>query len=144
LAVLLHQRERFRRLFQVLFTMPYLVSPLVAGYLWSLLLSPLFGPVNALLRAFGLDAVALPSRCDRGCAVWVVMLVSAWQCGGYARLVYAAALGAHDSRTHVAARLAGARAPQPFWHETLLLLTPLARTVSVPTFIFSMNAFPIP
>lgn len=50
LAYALHKRERLRRLFQVLYTMPYLVSPLVVGYLWSLLLSPLFGPVNTPRR----------------------------------------------------------------------------------------------
>ncbi|MFD6142726.1 carbohydrate ABC transporter permease [Promicromonospora sp. NPDC060271] len=62
LAYVLHKRERMRRLFQVLYTMPYLVSPLVVGYLWSLLLSPLFGPVNAALRAVGLESGAPPRR----------------------------------------------------------------------------------
>src|SRR5699024_9884833 len=61
-AVILHRRARFRRFFQVLFTMPYRVSPLVVGYLWSLLLSPLFGPVNAALKAVGLDSLAAVAR----------------------------------------------------------------------------------
>ena len=56
--------------------MPYLVSPLVVGYLWSLLLSPLFGPVNAALRAVGLDAVAQPWLGDPDTALWVVVLVA--------------------------------------------------------------------
>lgn len=144
LAVLLHQRERFRRLFQVLFTMPYLVSPLVVGYLWSLLLSPLFGPVNALLRAVGLDAVAQPWLGDPDTALWVVVLVTAWQWVGFPLLVYGAALGALDPSTQEAAMLDGAGAAQRFWHVTLPLLTPVIGTVSVLTFIFSMEAFPIP
>ncbi|MFC6507428.1 carbohydrate ABC transporter permease [Promicromonospora citrea] len=144
LAVLLHQRERFRRLFQVLFTMPYLVSPLVVGYLWSLLLSPLFGPVNALLRAVGLDAVAQPWLGDPDTALWVVVLVTAWQWVGFPLLVYGAALGALDPSTQEAAMLDGAGAAQRFRHVTLPLLTPVIGTVSVLTFIFSMEAFPIP
>ncbi|MCP2263746.1 carbohydrate ABC transporter permease [Promicromonospora thailandica] len=144
LAYVLHQRARFRRLFQVLFTMPYLVSPLVVGYLWSLLLSPLFGPVNALLRAVGLDAVAQPWLGDPDTALWVVVLVTAWQWVGFPLLVYGAALGALDPSTQEAAMLDGASSAQRFWHVTLPLLTPVIGTVSVLTFIFSMEAFPIP
>ena len=40
IAVLLHRRPRTRRLLQTLYAMPYLVSPIVIGYLWTLLLSP--------------------------------------------------------------------------------------------------------
>lgn len=144
LAYVLHQRERFRRLFQVLFTMPYLVSPLVVGYLWSLLLSPLFGPVNALLRAVGLDAVAQPWLGDPDTALWVVVLVTAWQWVGFPLLVYGAALAALDPSTQEAAMLDGAGSAQRFWYVTLPMLTPVIGTVSVLTFIFSMEAFPIP
>ena len=51
IAYLLYRRARTRRMLQTLYAMPYLVSPIVIGYLWTLLLSPTFGPVNALLRA---------------------------------------------------------------------------------------------
>jgi len=144
LAYVLHRRGRLRRLFQVLYTMPYLVSPLVVGYLWSLLLSPLFGPVNAALRAVGLDAVAQPWLGDPDTALWVVGLVTAWQWVGFPLLVYGAALGALDPAIEEAAMLDGATSRQRFWHVTLPLLMPVIGTVSVLTFIFSMEAFPIP
>ena len=51
---------RTRRLLQTLYAMPYLVSPIVIGYLWTLLLSPTFGPVNQLLTKVGLESWALP------------------------------------------------------------------------------------
>ena len=144
LAVVLHRRRRFKRLFQVLYTMPYLVSPLVIGYLWSLLLSPLFGPVNALLKTVGLEALALPWLGDPSTALWVVVLVTAWQWVGFPLLLYGAALGGLDQSLEEAAELDGATARQRFWHITLPLLTPIIGTVSVLTFIFSMEAFPIP
>ena len=72
IAVLLHRRARTRRLLQTLYAMPYLVSPIVIGYLWTLLLSPTFGPVNALLRAVGLQSLALPWLGDPSSALWVV------------------------------------------------------------------------
>src|SRR5450756_1558590 len=38
IACLLHKRARTRRLLQTLYAMPYLVSPIVIGYLWTCLL----------------------------------------------------------------------------------------------------------
>jgi len=143
-AVILHRRARFRRFFQVLFTMPYLVSPLVVGYLWSLLLSPLFGPVNAALKAVGLDSLALPWLGTPGTALWVVVLVTAWQWVGFPLLLYGAALGGLAPELDEAAELDGASGPQRFFAITLPLMTPVIGTVSVLTFIFSMEAFPIP
>lgn len=144
LATVLHGRPRFRRLFQVLFTMPYLVSALVVGYLWSLLLSPLFGPVNALLKTIGLDSLARPWLGDPNTAIWVVVLVTAWQWVGFPLLLYGAALGGLDPSLEEAAALDGANAPQRFFHVTLPLLLPAIGTVSVLTFIGAMESFPIP
>ena len=144
LAVILHRRARSKRLFQVLYTMPYLVSPLVVGYLWSLLLSPLFGPVNAGLRAIGLDALALPWLGNPTTALWVVVLVTAWQWVGFPLLLYGAALGGIPPELDEAAELDGANGPQRFFRVTLPLMTPIIGTVSVLTFIFTMEAFPIP
>ncbi|WP_324650263.1 sugar ABC transporter permease [Georgenia sp. H159] len=143
-AVILHRRARFRRFFQVLYTMPYLVSPLVVGYLWSLLLSPLFGPVNAVLKAVGLDSLALPWLGTPGTALWVVVLVTAWQWVGFPLLLYGAALGGLPPELDEAAELDGASGPQRFFAITLPLMAPIIGTVSVLTFIFSMEAFPIP
>lgn len=144
LAVLLHRRERFRRLFQVLYTMPFLVSPLVVGYLWSLLLSPLFGPVNAALKAVGLGSLALPWLGTPTTALWVVVLVTAWQWIGFPLLLYGAALGGLPEELDEAAALDGANAPQRFFAITLPQMAPIIGTVSVLTFIFAMEAFPIP
>lgn len=144
LAVVLHRRARSRRLFQVLFTMPYLVSPLVVGYLWSLLLSPLFGPVNELLRAIGLESLAQPWMGNPSTALWVVVLVTAWQWIGFPLLLYGAALGGLPPELDEAAEIDGASPRQRFFAITLPLMTPIIGTVSVLTFIFAMEAFPIP
>src|SRR5262249_9238292 len=46
LAVLLHRNPWGKRLFQTLYSIAYLISPLIVGYLWSLMLSPTFTPVH--------------------------------------------------------------------------------------------------
>ena len=144
LAQLLHSRTRFRRLFQTLYTMPYLVSPLVIGYLWSLLLSPLFGPGNAVLKAIGLGDLAHPWLGDPGTAIWVVVFVTAWQWLGFPILLYGAALGGIPEEINEAAALDGASPFQRFRSITFPLLLPAIGTVSVLTFIGAMESFPIP
>ncbi len=144
LATVLHRYDSVRRLFQVLYTMPYLVSPLVIGYLWSLLLSPLFGPVNATLKAIGLGHLAQPWLGQPSTALWVIVLVTAWQWVGFPTLLYGAALGGIGPELDEAASIDGATPVKRFWYITFPLLTPVIGTVSVLTFIFSMEAFPIP
>lgn len=144
LATLLHRIRRFKRFFQTVYTLPYLVSPLVIGYLWSLMLSPLFGPVNAVLRAIGLDALAQPWLGNPSTAIWVVVLVTAWQWIGFPVLLYGAALGGIPEELEEAASLDGANTWQRFRSITLPLLLPAIGTVSVLTFIGAMEAFPIP
>src|SRR5450631_1736045 len=139
IAVLLHRRARTRRLLQTLYAMPYLVSPIVIAYLWTLLLSPTFGPVNALLRAVGLQSLALPWLGDPSSALWVVVLISAWQWIGFPVLLYGAALGGVPEELSEAARVDGASHWQTFRSIVFPLLVPAIGTVSVLTFIFAME-----
>jgi len=144
LAVLLHRLKRFKRFFQTIFTLPYLVSPLVVGYLWSLMLSPLFGPVNFILKAVGLEELAQPWLGNPATAIWVVVFVTAWQWVGFPVLLYGAALGGIPQEIEEAASLDGATSWQRFREVTFPLLTPAIGTVSVLTFIGAMEAFAIP
>ncbi|MDQ7992824.1 MAG: sugar ABC transporter permease [Propionicimonas sp.] len=144
LAVQLNRFERARRLFQVLYTTPYLVSPLVVGYLWTLLLAPSFGPVNAVLRAVGLDALALPWLGDPALALPTLVLVSVWQWIGFPVLLYGAGLAGISPELHEAAKIDGATGLRQFWHITLPLLVPVIGTVSILTYIGSMESFALP
>lgn len=144
LAVQLNRFERVRRLFQVLYTTPYLVSPLVVGYLWTLLLAPSFGPVNAALRAVGLDAIALPWLGDPRFALPTLVLVSVWQWIGFPVLLYGAGLAGISPELHEAAGMDGATGLRQFWHITLPLLIPVIGTVSILTYIGSMESFALP
>ncbi|WOF22377.1 sugar ABC transporter permease [Microbacterium betulae] len=144
IATLLHRRRRTKRLFQTVFALPYLVSPMVIGYLWSLMLSPLFGPVNAILRGVGMESLALPWLGDPNLAIWVIVLVSAWQWIGFPILLYGAALGGIDDEIEEAASLDGATAGKRFRYITLPLLTPTIGIITVLTFIGSMEAMAIP
>lgn len=140
-AVLLAELPVARRLLRTVYTMPYLIGGLVVGYLWSLLLSPAFGPVNAFLRMAGLDALARPWLGDPATALPVAILVNAWQYLGFPILLFGAALAGLPPSLAEAARVDGANAWQRFRKVTLPLLLPSIGVVSILTFIGSMNTF---
>lgn len=144
IAFLLFRRSSTRRALQVLYAIPYLVSPIVIGYLWTLLLSPSFGPVNAALKGIGLDGLALPWLGDPDLAIWAVIAISVWQWIGFPVLLYGAALGGIPEELSEAARMDGASNWMTFRRILLPLLTPAIGTVSVLTFIFAMEAFALP
>jgi raffinose/stachyose/melibiose transport system permease protein len=144
LAVVLHKIGRVKRLFQTLFTLPYLVSPLVVGYLWSLMLSPLFGPVNATLKQIGLGEFAHPWLGDPTTAIWAIVFITAWQWIGFPMLLYGAALGGIPEEISEAAEIDGASGQKKFRLITFPLLLPALGTVSILTFIGAMESFPIP
>lgn len=140
-AVLLHRNPRGKRLLRAVYTMPFLLSPLVVGYLWSLVLNPLFGPLNQVLRGIGLEQLALPWLGDPRTALPAVVLVNAWQWVGFPMLLFGAALAGIPEEYEQAARVDGAGGWQAFRRVTLPLLTPAIGTVSVLTFIGNFNIF---
>jgi raffinose/stachyose/melibiose transport system permease protein len=140
-AVLLHKHRFGKRLLQTCYTLPYLLAPLVVGYLWSLILNPTFGPLNAGLRSAGLDALALPWLGDPRTALPVIILVNAWQWVGFPMLLFGAALAGLPEELSDASTVDGASAWQHFWHVTLPLLTPAIGTVTVLTFVGNFNVF---
>jgi len=140
-AVLLHRRRFGKRLFQTLYTLPYMVSPLVVGYLWVLMLRPEFGALNALFDAVGLESLSRPWLGDPDTSLPVVILINAWQWIGFPMLLFGAALAGLPDEYDDAARVDGATGWRAFRHVTLPLLTPAIGTVAVLTFIGNFNVF---
>jgi raffinose/stachyose/melibiose transport system permease protein len=140
-AVLLHRRRISKRIFQTLFALPYMVSPLVVGYLWTLMLRPQFGVLNAFFDKVGLDALSQPWLGDPDTALPVVILINAWQWIGFPMLLFGAALAGIPEEYHDAAYVDGASGWRAFRHVTLPLLTPAIGTVTVLTFIGNFNLF---
>jgi raffinose/stachyose/melibiose transport system permease protein len=138
-AVLLHRSRRGKRFLQTAFTLPHLVSPIVVGYLWSLMLNPQFGAVNAALRGVGLGSLAQPWRGDPHLALPVAIVVNAWQWIGFPMLLFAAALAGIPEEYGQAARVDGASSWQVFRRVTFPLLTPVLGIVTVLTFIGNFN-----
>jgi raffinose/stachyose/melibiose transport system permease protein len=140
-AVLLKGKRRGRGFLRVTYVLPFMISPLVVGYIWTLILNPTFGPVNSVLKDLGLDEFARPWLGDPATAFPVVILVNAWYYLGFPMLLFAAGLAAIPEDYAEAAEVDGASPWQTFRHVTFPLLLPVFGTVAILVFIYSFNVF---
>ena len=140
-AVLLQQAVRGKHFLRTVYVLPFMISPLVVGYVWSLILNPTFGPVNSVLKSIGLSDLARPWLGDTTTAFPVIMLVNVWFWVGFPMLLFSAGLASIPADYAEAARVDGANSWQIFRHVTFPLLTPVFGTVTILTFIRSFNVF---
>lgn len=123
IALALNTQIKSRNLLRVLFFMPFVISPLVSGYVWKYLLAP-DGAVNELLRSVGLDSLAQPWLGDPTLALWSLIIAVVWQFMGSSMVIYLAGLQSVPPEVLEAAALDGAGGFRRFWNVVRPFLYP--------------------
>lgn len=93
LALGLNSMVKSRYVLRVIFFAPVVLTPLVAGYVWSYLLSP-NGAVNEFLRTVGLGSLAQDWLGDPQFALGSIVVAIVWQFSGYSMVIFLAGLQA--------------------------------------------------
>ncbi|MBE3598439.1 MAG: sugar ABC transporter permease [Limnochordaceae bacterium] len=140
-AMALRRKRPGAAFFQMAYFLPYTLSLVVVGFLWLLLLNPMWGAFNQMLRVVGLGRWAQPWLGQTSTALISIILVNAWRWIGFPMLVFLAGLQGIPAELEEAARVDGAAGWQAFRHVTLPLLAPVIGMVSILTFIYDFNAF---
>jgi ABC-type sugar transport system permease subunit len=110
---------------RALFFSPMVLSLVVVGLLWSFVLNPDFGLLNAALRRIGLQRWERGWLGEDGTALIAVSLVSGWRYAGFYMALFAAGLRRIPGEVLEAARLDGAGETTLFRSITLPLLAPV-------------------
>ncbi|MGE0718480.1 MAG: carbohydrate ABC transporter permease [Alphaproteobacteria bacterium] len=92
LALALYAKVPGARFFRIAWFTPVLMSYVVVGILWLWIYNYDWGPVNAGLRALGLDALAHPWLGDPATALPSLIFVTSWMWTGFNMVVLLAAL----------------------------------------------------
>jgi len=140
-ALVIFSLKRGGRFWQNLFFMPHLLATVVVGFLWNLILNPLFGPLNQGLELLGLDALAQPWLGQPSTALPTIIAVNAWAWLGFPMMIFLANLSSIPPSYLEAARLDGASSWRVFRHVQLPLLRPALTIVTLLTFIGNFNTF---
>ena len=130
-----------RTFYRTAIFVPAMLSVVIIGFAWKLILSPLWGVAPALLDAVGLKFLFKPWLGREEYALTTLSLISVWQYVGIPMmLIYAAMLNIPEEVIE-AAELDDVRGWSLFWKVKLPLIMPTIGTVSILTFIGNFNAF---
>jgi ABC-type sugar transport system permease subunit len=135
LAVILDSGLRFSEIFRTVFFMPTVLSFIVVGLLFSLLLSPTVGIINPALVKLGLANLQHQWLGDKGTALYTVMVVNIWKEFGFSMFLFLAGLQTISRELYEAARIDGAGPWKSLWFITI----PLLREVTIVVIILAVN-----
>ncbi len=142
LAALLSQPAlRFSAFYRTAIFIPTILSFVVVGFIWKLILSPLWGIAPDLLDMVGLKSLFAPWLGREEYALTTLALISVWQFVGIPMmLIYAALLSIPDDIIE-AAEMDGITGWSQFWRIKLPLILPAIGIISILTFVGNFNAF---
>jgi raffinose/stachyose/melibiose transport system permease protein len=131
----------FRATYRTLIFLPTMLSVVIVGLAWNLILSPLWGVASGLLKFIGLGFLFAPWLGLEWSALPTLALISVWQFVGIPlMLIYAALLNIPDDLVN-AARVDGLGQFRIFLYVKLPLILPTIGLVSILTFVGNFNAF---
>ncbi len=140
-AILSHPKLRFAAFYRTAIFIPTILSFVIVGFAWKLILSPIWGIAPGMLDAVGLKSLYAPWLGKAEYALTTLSLVSVWQFIGIPMmLIYAALLSIPDEILE-AAEVDGITGLSAFWKIKLPLILPSIGIISILTFVANFNAF---
>ncbi|MFN7103683.1 MAG: carbohydrate ABC transporter permease [Pseudorhizobium sp.] len=132
---------RFAAFYRSAIFVPTLLSFVIVGFIWKLILSPIWGIAPGLMDLVGLKSLFGPWLGKPESALITVSLISVWQYVGIPMmLIYAALINIPDEVLE-AAECDGITGWSQFWKIKLPLILPSIGIISVLTFVGNFNAF---
>jgi raffinose/stachyose/melibiose transport system permease protein len=120
---------------------PVTMSLIAVGLMFLLILNPVFGAFDDLLRALGLGFLVREWFGDYRVALYTLAIVSGWAFTGLPMVFYFAGLGDVPKETLDAARIEGAGHFRMMWSVALPQLRPVTAVVVMLTIFESLKAF---
>ncbi|OUS07411.1 ABC transporter permease [Rhodobacterales bacterium 52_120_T64] len=140
-AMLSSSALRFSSFYRTAIFIPTILSFVIVGFAWKLILSPLWGIAPDMLDAVGLKFLFKPWLGKEEYALTTLALISVWQFIGIPMmLIYASLLSIPDEVLE-AGECDGITGMAAFWKIKLPLILPSIGIISILTFVGNFNAF---
>ena len=139
LAILLNQKLKGVAFFRAAAFFPYITSIVAIAIVWNLLFSQNYGPINQMLRFFGMTDP--PGwTVSSTWAMPAIIIVGTWREMGYCMILFLAGLQTIPRELYEAAKVDGASGWNRFLHITVPGLRPTTFFVTV---ILAIDSFKI-
>ena len=140
-AILSTPHLRMAAFYRTAIFIPTILSFVIVGFVWKLILSPIWGIAPGMLDMIGLKSLFAPWLGKEEYALTTLALISVWQFVGIPMmLIYAALLSIPDEVIE-AAEMDGITGTSQFWKIKLPLILPSIGIISILTFVGNFNAF---
>ena len=144
IALMLNTRNLpFQKGFRLLNFLPYLVSSVALGMIFSILFDANFGSINLTLKTLGIKnppnwiGKEWPARC-------MVAMITVWRFAGYTSVLFLAGITNINTELYEAAEIDGANGWQRARYIILPLLKPVTTFVIITTMIGCFQIFEEP
>lgn len=127
-AILIRKDIKFNNFFRVVFYLPNILSVVVISAIFSAILDPNQGIINATLGLFKLENWQRMWLGDPKTVVWCISIAMIWQAVGYYMVMYMSAMSSVPESLYEAADLEGASKINQFFSITLPLVWGTVRT----------------
>ncbi|WP_428523116.1 carbohydrate ABC transporter permease [Roseibium sp.] len=140
-ALLSHPKLRFAALYRSAIFIPTILSFVIVGFAWKLILSPIWGIAPTMLSSVGLGFLYQPWLGKEEYALTTLSLISVWQFVGIPMMLIYAALLTIPEEILEAGEIDGITGMNAFWKIKLPLILPSIGIISILTFVGNFNAF---
>ncbi|WP_428645746.1 carbohydrate ABC transporter permease [Roseibium sp.] len=140
-AILSHPKLRFAAFYRSAIFIPTILSFVIVGFAWKLILSPIWGIAPSMLDAVGLKSLFAPWLGKEEYALTALSLISVWQFVGIPMMLIYAALLSIPEEVLEAGEIDGITGMSAFWKIKLPLILPSIGIISILTFVGNFNAF---
>jgi raffinose/stachyose/melibiose transport system permease protein len=142
LAALLSTRIRGSSIYRTILFTPTILSVVIVGFVWKLMLAPSWGISHTLFSMVGLSGLGdYPWLGTETTTLITLALISVWQNIGIPMMLFLAALIRIPDDLMEAARVDGASGWKIFWKIKFPLILPTVGLIAVMTFVGNFNAF---
>ncbi|MEU0096460.1 sugar ABC transporter permease [Kribbella sp. NPDC006257] len=124
---------------RIIFFLPWLISPIIAGVIWRWMFGENFGLVNYIISSLGGSEV--PWQSNANLSMLVVVIAAAWGGTAFNMLLFVAALKNVPSAYYEAASLDGAGSWAKFRHITVPAIAPTTFIVVLLSVLGSMKEY---
>ena len=140
-AILSGPRLRLAAFYRTAIFIPTVLSFVIVGFVWKLILSPIWGIAPGMLDAVGLKFLFVPWLGQEWSALTTLALISVWQFVGIPMMLIYAALLTIPDEVIEAAEMDGITGWSQFRKIKLPLILPSIGIISILTFVGNFNAF---
>lgn len=141
MALVLFSKIKGKKILNVLFFLPYLMSTVAVGLLWIFMYDPVNGPVNRLFNLFGMQSVHWLAGGTS--SLIAILIVIAWQFAPFYMILFRAAMVGIPEEHYESAEIDGASETQKFFYITLPSIMPTIVSSSILAVVGSLKTFAI-